>query len=43
MRIALQDLKLERLYVVYPGADRFSLDDRIEAVTLSALLAIQRD
>ena len=43
MRIALQDLKLERLYVVYPGADRFSLDDRIEAVPLSALLAIQRD
>ncbi|MEI8264504.1 MAG: ATP-binding protein [Betaproteobacteria bacterium] len=43
MRIALQDLKLERLYVVYPGADRFSLDDRIEAVPLSALLPIQGD
>jgi hypothetical protein len=43
MRIALQDLKLERLYVVYPGADRFSLDDRIEAVPLSALLPMQRD
>ena len=43
MRIALQDLKLERLYIVYPGADRFALDDRIEAVPLSALLAIQRD
>jgi len=43
MRIALQDLKLERLYVVYPGADRFALDDRIEAVPLSALLPIQGD
>jgi hypothetical protein len=38
MRTALQDLKLERLYVVYPGAHRFALDDRIEAVPLSALL-----
>ena len=38
MRTALQDLKLERLYVVYPGAHRFELDDRIEAVPLSALL-----
>ena len=43
MRIALQDLKLERLYVVYPGADRFSLGDRIEAVPLSALLPMQGD
>jgi predicted AAA+ superfamily ATPase len=38
MRTAFQDLKLDRLYVVYPGADRFALDDRIEAVPLSALL-----
>lgn len=38
MRTALQDLKLDRLYVVYPGAHRFALDDRIEAVPLSALL-----
>jgi hypothetical protein len=39
MRIALRDLKLDALYVVYPGALRFSLDDRIEAVPLSALVA----
>jgi hypothetical protein len=38
MRTALQDLKLERLYVVYPGVHRFGLDDRIEAVPLNALL-----
>jgi predicted AAA+ superfamily ATPase len=38
MRTAFQDLKLERLYVVYPGAHRFELGDRIEAVPLSALL-----
>jgi predicted AAA+ superfamily ATPase len=41
MRTALQDLKLERLYVVYPGAHRFALEDRIEAVPLSALLPLQ--
>jgi len=39
MRIALRDLKLDALYVVYPGALRFGLDDRIEAVPLSALVA----
>lgn len=38
IRTAFQDLKLDRLYVVYPGADRFALDDRVEAVPLSALL-----
>lgn len=38
MRTTLHDLKLDRLYVAYPGADRFALDDRIEAVPLRALL-----
>ena len=38
MRIALRDLKLDALYVVYPGAQRFSLADRVEAVPLWALL-----
>jgi predicted AAA+ superfamily ATPase len=41
MRTALQDLKLERLYVVYPGVHRFELNDRIDAVPLSALLPVQ--
>jgi hypothetical protein len=43
MRTALQDLKLERLYVVYPGVHRFELNDRIDAVPLSALLPVQID
>jgi predicted AAA+ superfamily ATPase len=38
MRTALADLRLERLYVVYPGPHRFPLEDRIEAVPLQALL-----
>jgi predicted AAA+ superfamily ATPase len=38
MRIALQDLALSRLYVVYPGPRRFALADRVEAVPLAALL-----
>jgi predicted AAA+ superfamily ATPase len=38
MRIAMQDLKLDALYVVYPGAHRFKLTDGMEAVPLWALL-----
>ena len=34
MRIALQDLELDRLLVIYPGAQRFPLADRTEAVPL---------
>ena len=38
MRIALQDLKLDALYVVYPGLHRYKLADKVEAVPLWALL-----
>ena len=38
MRIAIDDLKLDALYVVYPGEQRFRLDDGIEAVPLWAVL-----
>lgn len=38
MRIAAEDLKLDRLYVVYPGAQRFTMAQDIEAVPLGALL-----
>lgn len=38
MRIAVQDLKLDALYVVYPGEHRFNLARGIEAVPLRALL-----
>jgi len=35
MRIAMVDLKLDALYVVYPGARRYVLAERIEAVPLT--------
>ena len=38
MRVALTDLELDALYVVYPGARRYRLAERVEAVPLAALL-----
>jgi hypothetical protein len=38
MHVAMQDLKLDALYVVYPGEHRFYLERGIEAVPLWALL-----
>jgi len=38
MRIALDDLKLERIVVVYPGTLRYPIADRVEAVPLSAIV-----
>lgn len=38
MRIALKDLKLDALYVVYPGLHRYKLGEQVEAVPLWALL-----
>ena len=38
MRIAMTDLKLDALYVVYPGLHRYKLADRMEAVPLWAML-----
>lgn len=37
MRIALDDLGLERLAVLYPGATRYPLGERVEAVPITAL------
>lgn len=39
IRIALEDLDLERVVVVYPGAKRFPLGDRVEAVPLHVYAA----
>ena len=38
MQIAMADLQLDRLYVVYPGTLRYPLADRMEAVPLAALV-----
>ena len=36
IRSALDDLRLDRLYVVFPGRSRFPLEKRVEAVGLAA-------
>ena len=38
MRIALNDLKLDRLVVVYPGERRYALADRAEVIPLVQLV-----
>jgi uncharacterized protein len=38
MNVAISDLGLDRLYVVYPGAHRYPISDKIEAVPLWALV-----
>lgn len=37
IRVALADLELERVAIVYPGRRRYSVADRVEAVPLAAL------
>jgi predicted AAA+ superfamily ATPase len=40
MQIALRDLQLDALYVVYPGDRRYRLAERIEVVPLGALVPV---
>jgi len=35
MRIALSDLKLDRLYVLYPGEKAYSLAKQVEVIPLA--------
>ncbi len=37
MRIALQDLKLEHLFVAYPGKKSYALDRRVEVISIQLL------
>ena len=37
MQVAVQDLELSRLWVVYPGRDRYSLGPKIEALPLEQI------
>lgn len=43
MRAALEDLRLEHLWVIYPGADRYHLDARITVVPASEIPALARE
>lgn len=38
MRVAMNDLQLDHLYIVYPGRHRFLLDENLEAIPLADLL-----
>ena len=37
MRTALSDLRLEVLYVIYPGTRRYTISDKVEAIPLATL------
>lgn len=39
LRIALQDLSLERAFIVYPGEESYALDERIEVLAVADLPA----
>jgi len=41
MRIAMEDLQLERLWVVYPGQTGYAMDEKIECVSLAQLGGIR--
>jgi uncharacterized protein len=44
MHVALGDLKLDKLWIVYPGTRRYMLHDKVEAVPLeAALLATDKE
>lgn len=42
MHIALNDLRLNRLYVVYPGRERYRLHDKVEAIPLAECENLQK-
>jgi len=41
MRIVMQDLKLEKLWVVYPGKTGYPMDENIECVSLAELSRVR--
>ena len=42
MRTAQHDLNLERLFVVYPGAESYSLDDRIDVLPVTEIPRVRQ-
>jgi len=42
MASALEDLKLDRLFVVCPGATRYALSERSEALSLEDRVSVLR-
>jgi hypothetical protein len=43
MHNVMADLKLDRLWVVYPGEGRYPLNDRIEALPLAKCAAALKE
>jgi predicted AAA+ superfamily ATPase len=43
MRIALEDLKLEQLVVLYPGSEEYVLSEQVRAVPLAAVAGAELD
>ena len=41
MMESIQDLGLTKVYVIYPGERRYSLDEKIEVVPLKMLTSIE--
>ncbi len=42
MRIALQELRLDRLFIIFPGPASYRLDERIETVSARELPSVRR-
>ena len=42
IHIALQDLNLNRLFIVYPGKDRYSLHEKIEVLPLTECVELRK-
>ena len=40
MRIAMEDLKLDELYIVYPGEINYVLSNRIQALSIKNLRSV---
>lgn len=40
LHIVIRDLKLEQVYVIYPGTQSYEIDRRVRAVTLADLQAL---
>jgi len=37
IRIVCEDIRLDQLYVVYPGKERYTLSERVEAIPLTSI------
>jgi len=43
MHAALQDLELEKLYIAYPGTDRYPVHESIEVCSVPELVTLLRE